>query len=490
MARRELLILGGLTLAAAAVRFATLDVQSFHHDEAVTAGRVILPDLGDTLSVVGSSERSPPLYYVVAWGWAKLFGTGEVGLRSLSALAGTLTVPAAFLAGRELAAHGRSAVRIGLVAAALVAFNPYLVWYSQEARSYAFMVLFGALGLAWFARSAREPTGRNLALWAAASAAALLSHYFAAFLIVPEAAWLAWAVAAERRRVLITVAAVAAVGCALIPLAGSQEGGDRRNGFTDTPLVERAGEVGLDYVASEEPDPLAGSSRVDTIQLGSAGGGTLLLALSVWLVARRGTHEERHGAALAAGLATVVIGAPLVLAVAGVDFVNPRNLVAGAVPLLCVAAIGFGGQRAWALGRAAAVAACAMFAAVVVAVNISEEMQRENWRGAAEAMGPASDARIVVTNANGDDPLAYYLGAQKFEGRAYRHGARVSEILTLSTAFTVTPPQGFRLASEQGLAPLFILRRFVSSRPRLVRPGDVEGEKVLSERSAALIDEP
>ena len=85
----------GITAVAAIVRFATLDLQSFDHDEAVTAARVIHPSLFDTLSVVGHSERSPPLYYVLAWGWSKLFGTGEVGLRSLSALFGTLTVPLA-----------------------------------------------------------------------------------------------------------------------------------------------------------------------------------------------------------------------------------------------------------------------------------------------------------------------------------------------------------------------------------------------------------
>ena len=56
-------------------------------------------------------------------------GTGEFGLRSLSALAGVATVPVAYLIGVEL--RGR---RAGLMAAALVAVNPMLLWYSQEAR--------------------------------------------------------------------------------------------------------------------------------------------------------------------------------------------------------------------------------------------------------------------------------------------------------------------------------------------------------------------
>ena len=69
--------------------------------------------LGHTLDAVVSSERSPPLYYLLAWVWAQPFGTGEVGLRSLSALIGVLMIPAAYLAARELASP-----RAGVIAAA------------------------------------------------------------------------------------------------------------------------------------------------------------------------------------------------------------------------------------------------------------------------------------------------------------------------------------------------------------------------------------
>src|SRR5947199_10307168 len=92
----------GITAAAAALRFSTLGVQSFWHDEAVTVGRVLHPGLGATLKEIPSSEATPPLYYVLAWLWSKLFGTSEAGIRSLSALFGTVTVPGAYLVGRRL----------------------------------------------------------------------------------------------------------------------------------------------------------------------------------------------------------------------------------------------------------------------------------------------------------------------------------------------------------------------------------------------------
>ena len=152
MTRAERIALALILLAAAIIRFATLDHQSFDHDEAATAIRVLHANLGDTLSAVNHLERSPPLYYVLAWIWSKLFGVGEVGLRSLSALVGTATVPAAFLAARELGSR-----RGGLIAAGLVAVNPYLVWYSQEARSYALFVLFAAWARGGLRRAVAAP---------------------------------------------------------------------------------------------------------------------------------------------------------------------------------------------------------------------------------------------------------------------------------------------------------------------------------------------
>ena len=60
MDRWEPYALPGIIALAAVVRFATLDGQSFDHDEAVTAARVLHPSLFDTLSAVVHGERSPP----------------------------------------------------------------------------------------------------------------------------------------------------------------------------------------------------------------------------------------------------------------------------------------------------------------------------------------------------------------------------------------------------------------------------------------------
>ena len=228
---RRLLI--ALTLAGAALRFATLDLQSFWYDEAVTVG-LVRHDLWGMLDRIPGSESTPPLYYIVAWLWTRVFGSGEVGIRSLSALLGTAAIPVFYLAARELT---RSA-RVGIGVAALAAFSPVLVWYSQEARTYSLLTVLGGLSLLFFARLLDRVETRTLVLWAVTSGLALTAHYFAGFLVVPEALWLVWR-SPRRREVTLAVGAVAAVGLALLPLAIHQQRLDLASFIRSTALPYR-----------------------------------------------------------------------------------------------------------------------------------------------------------------------------------------------------------------------------------------------------------
>src|SRR5919109_401228 len=127
MRARSVQALAALTVLAAILRFSTLDVQSFWFDEAVTV-RLVTGGFGHMLSSIGGSESTPPLYYTLAWLWVRVFGHSEVGLRSLSALAGTAFVPVTYATGATLASR-----KVAFTIAALAAVNPLLIWYSQEA---------------------------------------------------------------------------------------------------------------------------------------------------------------------------------------------------------------------------------------------------------------------------------------------------------------------------------------------------------------------
>lgn len=393
MRARHLQLLAGITLAGALLRFLTLDAQSYWLDEAATVN-LMHKGFGDMLAGVSAGESTPPLYYIVAWIWAKLFGTGEVGLRSLSALFGTATIPLAYALGRRVA--GR---RAGLVAAALCAFNPLLVWYSQEARSYALMVFLSGLTLLALIRALEQPSGRRVALWALASAAAVCTHYYAGFLIGAEAVWLLYRTTA-RRQAAIAVGALAIAALALLPLALHQRSTGAAAFISQSSLARRLAQVPKQFALGYQ-GPL---EVVATIAA------ALLIAYAALRLVASAPGRERHRALVFAGLGLATIAAPLVLAAIGPDYLIARNVLAAWLPLGVAVAAGFATGRAPREGIAAAALLCAIGVLMVVAVARDDRYQRDDWRAAAKALGKADQPRaIVVTPASGRVPLLLYL---------------------------------------------------------------------------------
>jgi uncharacterized membrane protein len=116
------LTLACLTLLGAGLRSWRIGHQGYWYDEGITVA-LVHNSLGHMLGVLPQSEGTPPLYYCLAWCWARIFGFREAGLRSLSALAGVLVVPAMYGIAAKLISQ-----RAGLIAAALAACNPFLIW--------------------------------------------------------------------------------------------------------------------------------------------------------------------------------------------------------------------------------------------------------------------------------------------------------------------------------------------------------------------------
>jgi 4-amino-4-deoxy-L-arabinose transferase-like glycosyltransferase len=368
--------LAALTVAAAALRFSTLGLQSLWLDEATTA-RLMRMSFGGMLRAVPDSESTPPLYYVLSWLWTRPFGTGEVALRSLSALLGTLTVPIVYAAAQQLLRDRRAA----LAAAALAAFNPLLIWYSQEARSYALLVLLCALTLLALPAAER---GR-LWPWALACALAVATHYFAAFVVVPQALWL---LRRHGRQAVPALAAVGAVMLALLPLALHQRARGSAHFIADealgTRMLQLPKQLALGYAAPGQ-----------TLLVIA---GALLAGGALWLALRR------EAARPLAALAALAVGVSLLLALAGVDYLLTRNLIVVWVPLALVLACAASAGRA---GAGLLAGLCALGLAAVIGIDLNSRYQRDDWRDAAHAARAGS--AVVVAPASGSVPLGYYL---------------------------------------------------------------------------------
>jgi hypothetical protein len=380
-ANRTTLIVTGLTVLAAVLRFWRIGHQSFWYDESFTV-LLVGHSPSQMLGLLPQTELTPPLYYLLAWPWARVFGYGEAGVRSLSALAGVATIPAVYAAAAKLVSR-----RAGLIAAAIAACNPLLVWYSQEARSYAVLILFTTLSLVAFAHARLpQPTTRRLAAWALAASLTVATHYFGVLVVAPEAVWLLW-VHRRDRRILPAVAAVVAVGGALLPIAVSQR-----------PQASWIAPWRLDLRLQQIPTQfLLGTGAPARTWLEPLGAAAVVVALG--LLARRADPRERRGAVLAGALAVTGLVLSLVLLAAGVDELITRNVMVVLIPLIVFVAGGFGARRAGLLGLAGAAIICAIGVAAVIDVAVDPNLQRPDWRALAHTIGadrPARGGRVML----------------------------------------------------------------------------------------------
>jgi Dolichyl-phosphate-mannose-protein mannosyltransferase len=510
--------LAALLILAAALRLGTLHLQSFWYDEAYVPVHTLHPSLVATLRAVVHHENTPPLWYVLIWGWSRVFGAGEVALRVPSALAGIATVALGWAIGNELA--GR---RAAIATAALVAFNPLFVWYSQEARAYGLFVALSALAMWCWLRADANPTPGRLAAFAASGAAALATHYFAVFLVAPMCLWLLrprrrpsphsagaddalreanagrslgggasrarrlpsagaddvvasastgrslGGDASRARRLpsagaLTAVAAIGAVGIALIPLALAQ-GGHGTQWIGEWALASRLEAIPQYYLTGYSGAPLGhGIELLVAVEILAAVG------YGLW---RAPTASESEAALRSLGLAACGVLIPLGLALLGADYLAPRNVVAAMIPLTAGIAVIAAARRTGRAGLALVGVIAVTFAGLSVDVDLSPRLQRGDWRGLAQTIGragPAAATRVITTVELGAAPLEYYLPPLVNLPR----GAVVNTSEIDETGYPPLRPDageapvpGFRLVQSRDVHGL-ILYRFRSASPRLV----------------------
>jgi hypothetical protein len=400
-----------------------------------------------------------------------------VALRFPSALAGVATVPIAWEIGRELAGRSPGARRVAIVTAGLVAVNPLFVWYSQEARAYALFVFLAALTMLCFLRAEREQTPLRLACFAASGSLALLTHYFAVFLLIPMALWLLRS-QARQRVTLPAVGAIAVVGVALLPLIMAQ-GGHGTQWIAAWALTGRLEAIPQYYLTGYSGAPLGHGIELAVALAIFAGLGT-----GLW---RTLTARERHGALLALTVAACGVAMQVLLAVFGADYLAPRNVVAAMIPLTAMVAVIVAAQGTGRAGMALAGLIGLAFTVVSLDVDLSPRLQRSDWRGLARALsavqapsqpergarGSLADqgsARVITTVELGSAPLEYYL--PPLRNLPLGASVTVSEIdetgyAPLRANADAPPVPGFHLRSSSDIHGL-ILYRFTSPTRRVI----------------------
>jgi 4-amino-4-deoxy-L-arabinose transferase-like glycosyltransferase len=408
---------------AAALRFSTLAVQSLWEDEGFTA-RIASSPLASAVAQVPHTESTPPLYYALVWLWAHMFGDSAYALRSLSALFGCVTVWAVYWVGMALASR-----RVALVAAALTAVSPIMVWYSQEARAYALMVLLCVLAFGCFVRVLQRAPGRWLLAWAVLSAAALATHYFALFPLAAEAFWLL-ARAPARPAVLRVLALPGLVGAALLPLFLYQDAHVPRPWTAVFSVADQGEAIAQSF--------FVGITWNGIIHRGGVALLAVLALAAVVALVRSGDADERRSGLLLGAFAAVTLLIPLVISLGGTNYLNPRNVLYAWPLLALLVALGAGRRRAGRLSGAGAALAGLVSLAIVIAVASTPSLQRENWRGLLASLGPPRTARVVVVlDGFTDGPVVeYYVHGL----RPMRHAVTVQEVDVISPLAQATGP--------------------------------------------------
>ncbi|MEJ5200435.1 MAG: glycosyltransferase family 39 protein, partial [Anaerolineae bacterium] len=392
--------LSWIFLLALGVRCYGLTYHSLWFDEVVSAYWASRP--AAEIWRVGMAlvqDKHPPLYYLLLHGWTALFGGSDLAVRALGALIGALAMWPVYAIGRRLG-NARGAAW----AALLLALNPFLVWYSQEARMFMPATAFALVGFYGLWRIAhgewRTPSAAALSwlLLVGGLTAALYSYLYAAFLMPVVGLWLLmirWERRHERtasRDFWLGVLGLAVTSALFLPLAWAAW---RVSGAEATPGRPFAGMWGplatmLKVYVFGWP---AWDPRLVTLFATIAG----LLALFGCAAPSPARGRRWGGLYLAAWLGVVLLVGGILLARDRQVFAEVRYQIVLA-PALCLA-MGRGIERLWMWRRPAGmIAAAGMIALTAAALpyNWAPQNRREAWREA---------AAFVQTHAGPNDAI-------------------------------------------------------------------------------------
>ena len=302
-------------------------------DEALTVDISKLPV--SQLHAALMRDGAPPLYYFLLHFWMKVFGSSDLGARSLSGVFSVATLPFVWNAGKRLG--GRT---VAAAVTVLVATSPFAIYYGTEARMYSLVAFLTTAGFVALDGALRRPTRWNLLATGVCTALLLYTQYWALYLVAVTGAWLifqSWRGPRRRRRPARAALLAVIGGCvAFIPWVPTFI---FQSQHTGTPWAVPANFAAMvNAVSSFAGGPTNEGRALALLYFALAG-------LGLFGLARDRVHIELdvRGRPAARGLAIVVVGT-LVLAITGgyvgQSAFSARYASVIFVPLLLLVALG------------------------------------------------------------------------------------------------------------------------------------------------------
>src|SRR5208282_3127666 len=366
-----------LTLAAAWLRLLHLGGKSLWLDEGATVALARASWQHFAWVWWYGEANLQTVYFLLMRGWVH-GGLSEAWLRLPSALFGIASVPLMFVVARRLVSAGAA-----LASAALLAFSPAHVYYSQEARSYTLTIFLVLMSSYFFVRAVEEGRRKSWALWTVFSILAFYSHDFAALVLVAQVFSLLFRKTSSATWTRVTF-------CGLLILAAALPG---------LTYVFRASPENLHFIWMPQATPkeiwhLAGF-------FGGSGVKTFL-ALILWIAGLVAIARTRRPDSADFWRGMFVVSwalLPLVIT-ALVSLLHPilmqRYLIFSLPAVIMLAAVGMTALRKMYVGVVLVVALCAMS---IPSIMQGYHKPREDWRAASNA---------ILASAQSGDAVVFF----------------------------------------------------------------------------------
>ncbi|MED5262316.1 MAG: glycosyltransferase family 39 protein [Myxococcota bacterium] len=337
-----------LLAGALLLRLQGIGDQGFWIDEHAS---VLMAGDGSSPSIARiRSDVHPPFYFGLLHYWMRAFGDSATAIRLLSTVASIATVGFLYRLG-HLLYGARTAWMAGLVAATSL----LQIYYAQEARSYAWLMLFTVLSTDSLVRWRLTTRTRHAWLYGLWTVALLYTHYFSLLFIASQAmyvvyaCWVARGSGDDRRRFTGWLAAVVLAAILFLPWSGiflEQWSGVQRSFWIPAPTSLAWLEAPLSFLSWW--GPWSGESRVPVAAIGLAFAG---LFASIWFLGRfpwpqpprptsspEGGMTRRESTVLLVLWLAVPIGLGLQLSLFGIDVFSFRNSTVSACAALLLGA--------------------------------------------------------------------------------------------------------------------------------------------------------
>jgi len=199
-----------ITFTAFALRVFRLDAQSLWWDEIAPIAIAQLPFPEWLVPVFQDRGHPPGLYFLLSL-WTPL-GTGEFFVRFLSVIGGTLSVAIAAKIGAIVGGW-----RVGGITALLMAVSPFYIWYAQESRMYAPLIL-AAVASSWaFLALLHRPRGSVAFGLFLSDVFGLYVHYLFGLFLIAQLFFWAMSRGKYPRALRVWAAATGSAGILFVP---------------------------------------------------------------------------------------------------------------------------------------------------------------------------------------------------------------------------------------------------------------------------------